>query len=233
MPSRVGTLSPAVPTASVGFGHATSRRQVTDRLAPPAGDPATRQRPPVVRTIASAMARPRPAPPVESVARWNRSKIRARWSSGMPGPASSTVSRTRPPSSVDRHVDPAPGRGVLAGVVEKDAEQPVEPLGWHVHDVGARVRPEPELELAGLGDDPEPVHGLGRQDADVDRLCVGRLAGRIEPGEPEEVLDEPAHPLALDVDLAERRAVPGSLARLGEGQARVRLDHRQRRPQLV
>ena len=45
------------------------------------------QRPPVARTMASPIARPRPAPPCSpSVARWKRSKMRSRSASGMPGP---------------------------------------------------------------------------------------------------------------------------------------------------
>ncbi len=90
-----------------------------------------------------------------------------------------------------------------------------------------------EIEPPSLGDGPEPVDRLGGQDGEVDRLGVGRLLRRVEPGEPEEVLDQPAHPLVLDVDLAERGAVPLGVAVLGQGQARVRLDDRQRRPQLV
>ena len=36
--------------------------------------------------MASAMARPSPAPPGVSVARWKRSKMRVRSSGGIPGP---------------------------------------------------------------------------------------------------------------------------------------------------
>jgi hypothetical protein len=75
-----------------------ARGQVTAIRAPLVGDRPTCHRPPVARTIASAIARPRPAPPGPSIARWKRSKIRSRWSSAMPGPLSSTVSRTLPPS---------------------------------------------------------------------------------------------------------------------------------------
>src|SRR5207302_2827271 len=57
--SRAATVSPRPENA---------RGQLTDMLAPPAGDVAIRQRPLVARTIESAMARPRPAPPAASVA---------------------------------------------------------------------------------------------------------------------------------------------------------------------
>ena len=45
------------------------RGQVMAMLAPPSGETPTSQRPPVAVTMASAMARPRPAPPGLSVAR--------------------------------------------------------------------------------------------------------------------------------------------------------------------
>ena len=44
---------------------------------------------------------------------------------------------------------------------------------------------------------------------------------------------EPVHPLRLEVDPLERGPVPGLRAVLGQGQAGMGLDDRQRRPQLV
>ncbi len=69
-------------------------------LVPPAGEAPIRHRPLETLTIASAMARPSPAPPGVSVARWKRSKMRVRSPGGIPGPESSTVTRTRAPSCV-------------------------------------------------------------------------------------------------------------------------------------
>ncbi len=63
--------------------------------------------------------------------------------------------------------------------------------------------------------------------------AVRRGLRRVEPGQPEHVLEQPAHPLRLAVDALERTPVPLGVAILRERQARVRLDHRQRRPQLV
>ena len=57
--------------------------------APPEGDRPTAQRPDVARTIASPIARPSPAPSASDevfTERWNRSKMLASSSAGMPGP---------------------------------------------------------------------------------------------------------------------------------------------------
>ena len=79
----------------------------------------------------------------------------------------------------------------------------------------------------------EPIGRLRREDAEVDRLSVGQAPGRIEPGEPQEVVDEPVHPLALAVDPPERAPVPLGLPIPAQGERRLRLDDRQRRAQLV
>jgi FAD:protein FMN transferase len=71
--------------------------QETSSRAPPSGEVAMRQRPPVDRAMESPIARPRPAPLPLCSARWNRSKSCGRCSAGMPGPLSSTASASRPP----------------------------------------------------------------------------------------------------------------------------------------
>ena len=57
--------------------------------------------------------------------------------------------------------------------------------------------------------------------------------GGVEAGEPQQVVEQPAHALRLAVDPPEGRPVPGGVAILREREARVRLDDRERRPQLV
>ncbi len=118
---------------------------------------------------------------------------------GCPGPASSTVSRTRPPSAADRDGDRAPVRRVLAGVVEQDAEEAVEP----VRRRGDHGVPSPAGRRAGgragaLGDDPRTDRRSGPRARQVDGLGVGRLARRVEPASQSRSSSEPAHPLALD-----------------------------------
>ena len=125
-----------------------ARPQLTVNRAPPAGDEPTAQRPPVARTMASPIARPRPAPPA-SPTRWPPSGGSGRRCGrgpppAMPGPESSTVTMARPPSAADGDVHGAAVRRVLAGVVEQDADEPVDELrrGGDEHLLGrARGRP--------------------------------------------------------------------------------------------
>jgi len=77
---------------------ASAFRQETPIRAPPSSDTAISQLPRVDRTTESAMANPRPVPATASLARWKRSNTASRWSSGIPGPESSTRSSTRPPA---------------------------------------------------------------------------------------------------------------------------------------
>ena len=223
-----------------GLETAGSRRppnaggQDTAIRAPFDGERPTRHRPLVARTIESAMARPRPGARRldRSLGGSDRRSAPAR-SSGMPGPLSSTVSLTRAPRRDGRPDRAALGR-VLAGVVEKDAEQAVEPLGRRGdHDASPAWRATVEVEVARLGDDAEPVDRLRREHAEVDRLGVRLACGGVEAGEPQQVLEQPAHPLRLRGRSARRRAIPRRVSLLREGEARLGLDHRQRRAQLV
>ena len=90
-----------------------------------------------------------------------------------------------------------------------------------------------DREVPGLGDRPEPIDRLAGHHRQVDRLDVGRPLRGVEPGQPEEVLEHPSHPLGLVVDTLERGPGPGHVALAGEGEARLGLDDRERRPQLV
>ena len=149
-----------------------------------------------------------------------------------PGPASSTARSTRPDSPPRR---PAPGsrRGELAGVVDEDAEEPVEPLRRDRHDVSpgaagrVSVRPRasattPNRSAAGRAITPRSTGSAS-----------GRPAQGVEAGEPEEVLEDPPDPLALAVDPLE--GAPVGLGHRGRrrGPGCLGLDHRDRRAQLV
>ncbi len=92
---------------------------------------------------------------------------------------------------------------------------------------------DPEREVPRLGDRSEPVRGLGRQDADVHGLDTRRRSGGIEACQPQHVVEQSPHPLGLVVDPPERGAIPAGLTLLGDGEARVRLDDRQRGSQFV
>ena len=71
------------------------------------------------------------------------------------------------------------------------------------------------------------------QDGDVDVLGLDPLTGAVEARQPEEVLDEAAHPPALPLDPLEGGAVPRGVTRFGEGERGLSLDHRERCAQLV
>jgi hypothetical protein len=55
----------------------------------------------------------------------------------------------------------------------------------------------------------------------------------VEPGQPQQVLDDLAQPLALTLNPAQRPLVLGRGARAGQRDVRHAADHAQRRPQLV
>ena len=213
-----------------------ARGQLTANRAPPASDVPTAHRPPVARTIASPIARPRPAPlaseDVES-ARWNRSKMRSRSCAGMPGPESSTTHRRAPALGRHRDVDGAALGRVLAGVVDEDADQAVDELGRGGDHDRRRGRVHPERDAARLGDRGEPVRGLGDEDPEVHRVRRPRRLGGVEPCQPEHVLEQAPHPLRLAVDAPEGVAIPAGVALLREREGRVRLDHREWRAELV
>ncbi len=87
--------------------------------------------------------------------------------------------------------------------------------------------------MALLGDDAEPIDRLGREHREIDRLGVRLAGGDIEAGQPQQVVEECAHPPAFAVDPPEGVAVPLAAAFLCQCETRMGLDHRQRRPQLV
>ena len=102
---------------SVGRGSRTTNR------APPCTDDETSTEPPWARAISATMASPSPLPPSSraraSSSRTKRSKIRVRWSSGTPGPSSSTTSSTWSP--VSRTVIRTSECGMPRGVVDEVA----------------------------------------------------------------------------------------------------------------
>ncbi len=130
--------------------------------------------------------------------------------------------------------DPALGR-ILAGVVQQNADETVEPLRRGSDDgIGFRgARPYLQGLAASLGHGAESVGRLGRQDLDVHRLRLGLPTSRIEAGQPEHVVDEAAGSSQLGVDAPEGRTVPDRIPFAGEGERRLGLDDRQGRPQLV
>ena len=200
---------------------AVSRFQATDRLAPPAGDSPTRQRPPVVRTIASAMASPRPGAagrvgrPMEPIEDPGRARP-----PGCPGPLSSTVSRDARSVDGDGHVDRAAlrartcrrcrgGRRAGGRAIRADAAM--------TSPSGGRARSS--VQMARLGDRsrtgrrsarPGPPRSTGS--ASGGRCVASNRASQSRSSSSRRIR------LRLAVDRAERRAVP--LDRRGPGRGR-------------
>ena len=112
-----------------------------------------------------------------------------------------------PGLAADDDSDRAPVGGELAGIVDEDPEEPVEPVRRDRHDMVAGRHGHGDRQAARLGDDPEAVGGGGGHHADVDRLRVGRTAQGVETGEPQEVLEDLPHPVGLAVDPLERAPV--------------------------
>src|SRR5438128_940157 len=69
--------------------------------------------------------------------------------------------------------------------------------------------------------------------ADIHPLRPTRVRHSLETGQPEQVVDEAAHALALVIDAREGALVPVPVARLRQGERRLRLDHREGRAELV
>src|SRR5207237_10445162 len=90
-----------------------------------------------------------------------------------------------------------------------------------------------EPEGAGLGDDGEAIGRRRGKDREVDRFGVWTALGRVEAGEPQEVVEQLPHPLRLGVDPGERVAIPVGWSLLGKSEARLRLDDGEWCPQLV
>ena len=119
--------------------------------------------------------------------------------SGMPGPG--VVDGQRDPRLVRRRretVTAPPSGEYLQALSSRTPEQPVEPLGRHGDDHA------PGRDGAGPGSGrasrrrPRTGRPSGGEDAQVDRLGVGLALRRVEPRQPQQVLEEPPHPLRLD-----------------------------------
>ena len=181
-----------------GSAQAKARGQLTAKRAPPDGASPTLHRPPVARTIASPIASPSPAPlasacgAVESV-----EDPFACSSGGIPGPESSTVSVTRGPSTRHGHIHRATLRCVLAGVVEEDAEQPVEQSAGAFTDApagGAATR-NVRRRVSAMAAKRSAV--CAASIAHIHRLVVRRPLCGVEASQPEHVLEQPPHPFRL------------------------------------
>ena len=227
------------PTGSRPFmcsslAHARARLQVTPIRAPPVGAAATLQRPPVARTIASAIARPRPAPPcavgrpVEAVEdpgplglRDPRARCRRR--------SARRASRRRRPS---RRRGRRPARTCRRCRGGRRAAGRATPAARRSRPrPAARRRRSSRWRVSAIAPNRSTV--CAGHHREVDRLLVRRPPATRRTGRARAGPRASAASASTRGRPAERRAVPGGVALLGEGEARVGLDHGQRRPQLV
>jgi hypothetical protein len=110
----------------------------------------------------------------------------------MPGPESSTVSRTRFPSAPDGDVHSPILIRVFASVVEEDAEEAVQPFRWRSDHRGLPAHADRQGKTAGFRHGREAIGRLPSEHLDVNRLSVRPAPGGVEAYQPEQILDETA-----------------------------------------
>ena len=98
-----------------------------------------------------------------------------------------------------------------------------------------RIPADPDTQplLPRFGHGGKPLHRLLRHHADIDGLRDACPRHRLEARQPKQIVDQMPHALAFLVDPGEGPLIPVLVARLRERQRGLRLDHSQRRPQLV
>ena len=109
----------------------------------------------------------------------------------------------------------------------------VEPFRRGGDHVRVPADADGEPLMAGFGHGSETVHRLLGHHADIDWLRPVRVRHGLETRQPEQVVDEAAHPLAFLVDARERALIPFAVARLRQGERGLRLDHGERRAEFV
>jgi len=151
-----------------------------------------------------------------------------------PGPAVLDGHRDTVAALADADADDAAVAREPAGIVDQDADQPVYPL-WRRADPGRTGAAGGHLDLKFLcsGERAEPVRTRGGDRAHVERLITGLGRSRIEPRQPQQILDDPAQSVALALNAREHSAVLRRLARRAERHARFGTNDAQRRPEFV
>ena len=154
--------------------------------------------PPCAETISAAIARPRPEPGSPAGLPPGRSARRDAVArpGATPGPSSLTSMTTWPPAADAVIAAGGGGRGMHEHVREKVIHGPAHQFLVADRDQAAG---DPHLPgPAGVGD-PRPLGAPGDHGGHVDGLLVPvRLLA--EPGQPQHVIDEPAHAPGLEDD---------------------------------
>ena len=183
----------------------------------------------------SAMARPRPVPATSSLARWKRSNTASRWSSGIPGPESSTRRSTREPQSRTLTSTRPLFAREFAGVVDENPRQAVDQVRLRLHRERAVADPlHGEVDPVRRGQGPEALHTALDHVADVRQVGIaGPALLTVRPGQPEQVFDDPAQAGALPAHPFEHFPIGGRIARPVERQTHLGLDDRDGGPKFV
>ena len=189
----------------------------------------------MVRTTTSAMASPSPVPPGRSSARWNRSSTRSRSDSGIPGPESSTERATCPPVFVTRSSTRPPLPVYRAGVVQEDADQPIDRVAVRPDERILPFEARDQAHRHGARDGFEAICAGFPDRRDVDRSCCLTI-GPVEvvrAGQPEEVLDDGAEASTLGGDPSKSRLVARRVTSTAQCEIDLGLDDAQRCAELV
>ena len=151
----------------------------------------------------------------------------------MPGPESSTTSRTRLPSTPTLTATTPAGGAYLNALSSRTPSRRSSHSDEPITTSGSEPDRHLERGPAALGDRRESLRRLVDHHADLDRLGGGTPLRRVHPREPEQVVDKTPDPPALRAHPLERIAIPGGVAILAQGEARLGLDDGKRSAELV
>ena len=176
---------------------------------------------------------PAPArfPPPQPSPRWKRSNTASRWSSGIPGPVSSTRVSAPAPGTADAHLDPTPVAGELARVVDEHAGQTVDQVGTRLDGEGATARPLCAVSttrrvVAGAPNRCTQTAATSATSTTSARSSgVAWLSARASQSKSSTM---PRHPRALVAHPFEHVPVGGRITRSIESQLHLGLDDRDR-----
>jgi hypothetical protein len=130
--------------------------------------------------------------------------------------------------------DVATSTGIPAGVIDKYSGETIYPFGRST-DPGLVVplSGNDDGDVVSPGDPAEPVGTSVGDGHQIDRLVTGRRWFRVEPGQPEQILDQSSQTIALATDPLESVAIAARVTWSTKDQTHLRFDHAERRAQLV
>ena len=148
-------------------------------------------------------------------------------------PLSMTLMTTSEPAFSGEEIDPAAFRGVLGGIIQKVGQNLGQPRGVDFeHDSDA---PEAKSRARACNHRAEAarLHGQLDDAVELDRLFLEHDRSTGDPGNIEEVVDDPGHVLDLLGDDVDRPTQIGAVRPFDAHDLNGVADGRQRVPQLV